>query len=208
MLLTPFSSFFIFRPPRLFLFVAPRSPQFAPFPARACRAPVIRRTDVGVQSDWHLRLGDIDTRTRCDLRKLTWCEWLCVFLCAANNEEIFFVFFFGFSPSAPPPASHTSLLFTLVCVLFFCRCFWTLISCPTSPGLFLCFFLFFFFARRWKRKRSKKKKQQKLRIACVFSLTVTGREKTGAAQILALFVVCLLTLIHGRSSAPLLFFVV
>lgn len=164
MLLTPFSLFFIFRPPRLFLLLRLSRLKLPPF-LHACRASVIRHTDVGVQSDWYLRLCDINSRTRCDLRKLTWCEWLCVFLCAADNEEIFFFLFF---PITPPPASHTSLLFTLLCVSFFCCCcFWTLISCPTSPGLFLCFFSF----ARWRKKRSKKKNNKNCDLCVhVFSL--------------------------------------
>lgn len=75
-------------------------------------------------------------------------------------------------------------------------------------------FLFFFRSARGRKKRSKKKKTTKIAIcACMCFLSDSdrgrknrGREKTGAAQILALFVVCLLALIHGRSSALLLSF--
>lgn len=135
----------------------------------------------------------------------------CLSLCAADNEEIFFLFLFPQRPSSSQPyfaAFHITLRFVFVVVSEHS------FLAPLPPAFFFAFFLLHFFARR-RKKRSKKKKQQKLPFvrACVFSQTVTGKEKTGAgkktgaAQILALFVVCLLALIHGRSSARLLFFV-
>lgn len=171
-------------------------------------APLIRRATVGVQPD-----SDVSCRTRRDPTKPTWCErlWLCFSLrLLIMKVYIFFLFllFFPHRPSSSQPY-FTAFHITLCFVFFFAS--EHLFLAPLPPAFF---FYFFFSCSARETKKEQKEKTTKIAIcACMCFLSDTdrgrknrGREKTGAAQILALFVVCLLALIHGRSSALLLSF--